>query len=117
MSNKKISVHFDFEPELKEILDNRDKVKYPKQMDLIRDLLQKQGELQKQIDYGKAFREMQIQLKMLCELHKMNIREDAKKGRYYTEYPGGLPDIEKRFLEMEDQTRYELPDDFLDQFK
>lgn len=46
-------------------------------------------------EYIRSLNKLHAKTEELCELMRMNIRVDAAKGKYHSQFPGGLPDLEK----------------------
>ncbi len=45
-------------------------------------------------DYISSLNKLHAKIEELCELMRMNIRVDAANGKYHSQFPGGLEDLE-----------------------
>lgn len=45
-------------------------------------------------EYISSLNKLRAKTEELCELMRMNIRVDAAQGKYHTQFPGGLDDLE-----------------------
>ena len=62
-------------------------------------------------DYEKAFRQLFAMVGELSCLQRMNIRLDAREGKYFADFPGGLEDVDSYLDSLKDPQRYPLPSD------
>lgn len=107
----KTSLHFDFEDDLMKIIDGRDKGRYPTRSSYVKDIIRQHERTLKAVDYEKAFRQLFVMIGELSQLQRMNIRLDAKEGKYFEDFPGGLEDVEDYMDSLQDPRRYPLPSD------
>ncbi len=107
----KTSLHFDFEDDLMEILDGRDRSRYPTRSAFVKDIIRQHGRAMQYLDYEKAFRQLFAMVGELSCLQRMNIRLDAREGKYFADFPGGLEDVDSYLDSLKDPQRYPLPSD------
>lgn len=113
MSNK----HYTFSKEILYILNSRDREKYPTEAALIKDALIHHAYDSDVAGMKKDLRHLHAKVEELCRLQRMNIRLDAKEGKYFEDFPGGLEDVEGYLDSLQDPRKYQLPSDIEEERK
>ncbi len=101
--------------EIIEIIEHRDKEKYPTEAQFVREAIYQKKYTAEYEKIREDLRSLYAIAAELRELHRMNIRMDAKAGKYYLDYPGGIEDVEEKIESLSNPKKYPLPSDTRDE--